>query len=124
MFATPCFSAENPTWDYCSFCSLVGIKRLFLFMVVMASVITPPWSLIFDEISFCYAMPNCVVILIVKPTWHCSLFEKQEDIYCKSYDILYLLFCNTVKLLNLLYIVNGTILDRREIAVLLFVMLL
>lgn len=87
MFATPCSFAENPH----------GIVVHFVvFMVVMLSVITPPWSFVFGENIICSAMPNCVAKVIVNPSWHCSLFEKQKDIYCKSWDIL--LFCNTLKL--------------------------
>lgn len=111
MFATPCFSAESYT-GLLLFILYFGYHISFVFMVVTASVITTHWSLIFDEISFCHAMPNCDVMLIVKPSWHCSLFEKQRDMHCKSDDISNLLFCNTVKL-NLLYIVIWT--DRKSV---------
>ena len=57
------------------------VSNMFsLFIVVMSSIITTHWSLIFYEISFCHAMPKCNVMFIVNPSWHCSLFEKQRDI--------------------------------------------
>ena len=40
-----------------------------------------------DKISFFHAMPNYDVVFVVKPIWHCSLFEKQQDMSKICYGI-------------------------------------
>ena len=75
MFPTPYFFVESNMGLLLFILYFDSYQTCFsFFIVVTPSVITTHWSLVFYDISFCHAMPNCDVMFIVKPSWKRSLF--------------------------------------------------
>jgi len=63
---------------YCSFCSLIHIKHVFIFFNSCYCIsYNNTLESFLDEINFFHAMPKYDVIFIINPIWHCSLSEKQ-----------------------------------------------
>ena len=78
----------NPTQDYyCSFCTLIHIKHVFHFYSCYNINYNNTLESFLDEISVCHAMQNYDVMFVVNPMWHCSLFEKQQDMSKICYGI-------------------------------------
>ena len=87
MFAKPSFLL-NPTRDYyCSFCTLIRIKHVFPFYSCYDISYNITLESFFYEISFYHAMPNYDVMFVVRRIWHCSLFERQQDMSKICYGI-------------------------------------
>ena len=98
----------NPSRDYyCLFCTFICIKHVFPFYSCYCISYNNTLNYFLDEIRFFHAMPNYDVTFVVNPIWHCSLFEKKQDMSKICYGIpnynvmligkLYLLFCQHVK---------------------------
>ena len=78
----------NPTQDYyCSFCTLICVKHVFHFYSCYNINYNNTLESFLDEISVCHAMQNYDVMFVVNPMWHCSLFEKQQDMSKICYGI-------------------------------------